>query len=105
MKKFLVLSLSVIFFCACNETDVKNHIHKPGDVYCSYIAKGSGDSTFPVCVYCPLGNAMCGTIKTARVLRKHNWITPNQYDRYHLTPNPNTSGCNACEGVFMWEKE
>ncbi|MEZ5195720.1 MAG: hypothetical protein R2764_04800 [Bacteroidales bacterium] len=104
MKNLILLFGIAFLLASCSSaTDMKVHEHKEGDTYCTYSAVGAGPGSFDVCVFCPAGAAICGTLKEVRVLREHHWILPNEYDYFTLTSTGRS--CNTCTGLLYWEKE
>jgi hypothetical protein len=103
--KITLLSLAIVFtFTACSDAvDMIDHTPAPGDTYCTYSAVGAGEGSFNVCILCPIGNAICGTIKKVRILREHHWFKPNEYDEFTLTSTG--QGCTTCTGLFYWKRE
>ena len=108
MKSLFYAAIALFFsvmIASCGETDVVDYTPAPGDAFCTYDATGATNVPFRVCVLCPTGAAICGTIKEVRILREHNWITPNKYDYYSLTPVAGATGCSSCTGQYYWKKE
>jgi hypothetical protein len=104
MKYLFIISAVLFLFSSCfSGTDMKVHTPGSGDAYCSYSATGAGAGAFNVCVFCPTGASICGTLKEIRILRVHHWITPNEYDYYTLTSTG--TGCSSCTGELYLEKE
>jgi hypothetical protein len=102
--KNMILSITItLLIASCSKhTDMQTHTHSDGDVYCAYTAKGAGEGSFNVCVFCPKGRAECATIKEARLPRAGS---DSEYDVFTLTPVPGSIGCDVCTGDYYWEKK
>ncbi len=95
--KTLFLSIALLACLLLGACVEKVHQHTPGpnDMYCSYLGKGAGDGSFPVCVYCKNNNSKCGTLSEIEVVETGQ--------RYDLTPVG--THCDTCTGILYVEKQ
>lgn len=102
MKRLLIIAGMAALLSACGEgvKTMKDHVNKPGDLYCGYNATGASNP-FRVCIYCKNPNSTtCGSLKKVRVHHGDN------YDEFDLAQVPGSSNtCYTCTSDFYWEEE